>query len=195
MVLRMTSAKPWASEVSRVFAALFAERPAARVAIFGVGNELAGDDAAGSLVVRSLLQLTTPPEDLLILNGGHAPESYIGKLEAFVPDLVLIVDATDLGAAPGTISFLDMSRVAGKLPSTHTLSLTVLTHYLQQAVACQVYLLGIQPQTVAFDAPLTPVAFEAVEKVTQFLHELVKVPKCQKADLASSVMQNHVSNI
>ncbi|MBN2501835.1 MAG: hydrogenase 3 maturation endopeptidase HyCI [Anaerolineales bacterium] len=168
----MTSAQLWQSEVSRVLEALLTEQPAARVAIFGVGNELAGDDAAGGLVIRRLLQLTKPSDCLMILDGGHAPESFIGKLEAFAPDLVLIVDATDLKAVPGTISLLDMSRVKGNLPSTHTLSLTVLTHYLQQAVACQVYLLGIQPRSVAFDTPLSPVVSEAVETVTHFLsHE------------------------
>jgi hypothetical protein len=50
--------------------------------------------------------------------------------------------------------------------------LTVLTHYLRQAVACEVYLLGIQPRSVAFDTPLSPVVSTAVQTVTQFLLHL-----------------------
>ena len=187
MVKRMTSKKPWQREVSRVFAELFTIRPDARVAILGVGNELAGDDAAGSLVARNLLQALPPSERLLVLDGGLAPESFVGKLEA--------QNSRCLGKlieAPGAIQLLDVNRIPGTLPSTHTLSLNVLTHYLCQALTCAVYFLGIQPEALTFDTPLSPTAAEAVAAATRFLTQLVAEPRFDLGGLPAAMFQNNI---
>ena len=173
----MISEKSWQSEVRQIFKNLIANRSDARIAFLGVGNKLAGDDAVGSVIARNLLRMARPSPRLLILDGGPAPENFVGKLEAFAPDLVLIIDAADFDAVPGTVRLLDVSQISGAFPSTHATSIKVLSDYFRQSmVACAVYLLGIQPQTVVFDKALSPAAGETVQAVIQYLYYLIENP-------------------
>jgi len=194
MVNKKISNKSWQTDISRLFIELLERNPDARLAILGVGNELAGDDAIGNMVARNLMSLIDHPgqsDRLVILDGGLAPESFIGKLEAFLPDIILILDAADLHAAPGFVKLMGMCQVPGSLPSTHSLSLNVLTHYLRYSVTCDIYFLGIQPDTLEFDTQLSPIARETVKEITQFLHRLIEKPGFYREDMISSMLQNN----
>src|SRR5436190_753858 len=81
---------------------------ASRIAILGVGNQFRSDDAAGVLVARALAsrECALETEHLLIIEAGHAPENTTGELRRFAPDLVLIVDAAEMGETPGTIKWI-----------------------------------------------------------------------------------------
>jgi hydrogenase 3 maturation protease len=119
-----------------------------------VGHELRGDDAAGLLVARGLLNHL--PEDyediapalhpaLLVIEAGAAPENVTGRLRRYQPDLVILVDAADLHVHPGTVRWLDWRETEGLSASTHTLPLNLVGQYLAHELNCQVALLGIQP--------------------------------------------------
>lgn len=136
-------------------------RPA-RVAILGVGNELNGDDAAGVRVVRELAARLPATPGVLLIDGGTAPENYSGPLRRFRPDLVLEIDAADLGAAPGTTSWVDWREADGLSASTHTLPPSVLAQYLVYEIGCQVALVGIQPARMNFGEGMSPAVERAV---------------------------------
>ena len=132
-----------------------AERPP-RVAVVGVGNPLAGDDAVGSLVAESLKRRLGAQPSWLIADGATAPENYVGKLRAFAPDLVVFVDAAELNDRPGAARWRRLAAVAGCGADTHGLPLSVLGEYLAAELGCDVALLGIQPGQTDFCAPPSP---------------------------------------
>lgn len=137
-----------------------------RVAVLGVGNELRGDDAAGVQVARRLASLTAPGGDhLLVLEGGAAPEAFTGSLRRFAPQLVLLVDVAGLGAAPGSVDVLSWAETTGLSASTHTMPPSLLGAYLTQSLGCQLALIGIQPQNLGLDEPLSPEVARSVEQV------------------------------
>ena len=76
--------------------------------VIGVGNDFAGDDAAGRLVARALERA----EGVDVLETHGAAADIVTMMEG--RDRVVIVDACTSGAAPGTLHRLD--AVAGDLP-------------------------------------------------------------------------------
>lgn len=152
-----------------------ADRPS-RGAVLGIGNVLNGDDGAGPAVVGRL-QATIPPRpDLLLLNSGIAPENEIGALRRFAPDLVLLLDAAQMDAPPGTVRWVPWELLGGVSASTHSLPLSLLATYLQAELGCQVALLGIQPATNEVGASLSPPVRAAVETVAEALAGLWQAP-------------------
>ncbi len=147
--------------------------------VVGIGHDLRGDDAAGVLAARRLQEYTikanigaTHTSPLcLVIDAGPAPENVTGAVRRFAPDLVLLVDAADLGEPPGTVRWLDWRETSGLSASTHALPLYVLAGYLVSELGCAVALLGIQPGSTAFDAPPTPAVRAVADAVAASLYE------------------------
>jgi hydrogenase 3 maturation protease len=137
-----------------------------RVAVVGVGQSMRGDDGAGSEIARRLQARLQGASVVLVLDGGCAPENQTGPLRRHRPALVILVDAAQMGAAPGTLAWLAWEETRGMTASTHTLPLHILARYLTYLLSCQVYLLGIEPADTMIGAPLSPSVAEAVEAAT-----------------------------
>ncbi len=150
-----------------------AEQPV-RLAVLGIGHELCGDDAVGVRLAGRLRSLTPGNDRLLVIEAGPAPENFTGLLRRFRPDLVLLVDAAQMDAGPGTIGWLDLQSVDGISASSHTLPLHILVSYLLAELGCQVALIGIQPEQTFADAPLTPCVQAAAGMVVQELLDCLK---------------------
>ena len=145
-----------------------------RIAILGVGNEIRSDDAAGVVASRALLQRDLPAEDgVLILEAGHAPENRTGELRRFNPDVVLIIDAANVGEQPGTIQFIPAKSIDGMSASTHSLPLSMLARYLQLDINCVVAFLGIQPDSNEVGGRVSPEVFAAVHELVDELDTLI----------------------
>jgi hydrogenase 3 maturation protease len=161
----------WQAMLSRTVSRAEAGAPLPRVAIVGVGHELRGDDAAGLAVARALQRTLTGDQEVLVIDAGPVPESQIGPLRRFRPDVVLFVDAAQMGEAPGAIRWLSPHEALGLSASTHALPLGVLATFLTRELACDVALLGIQPADDTFAAPLSRWAVEAVKAIADALTE------------------------
>ena len=159
-----------------------------RIAIVGIGSELRGDDIAGAEIADMLQPVAQtsnrllnepngqngrgngpngPLNRLLVVNAGPAPENFTSPLRRFQPNLVLLIDAAQMGAAPGTICLLPWQETEGISASTHTLPLHVFAGYISNEMNCEVLLLGIEPTDISFGAPLS-------EPVHQALHEVAR---------------------
>jgi hydrogenase 3 maturation protease len=143
--------------------------PTARVAVLGVGHELSGDDAAGLAIARALIPRATGQARLFIVEAGPAPENQTGALRAFKPDLVIMVDAAQMNAEPGTIRWLAWEDTTGISASTHTLPLHMLARFMIAEFGCEVALIGIQPFDNLFSENLSPNMQQAVDEVVQGL--------------------------
>jgi hydrogenase 3 maturation protease len=140
-----------------------------RVAVVGVGNELNGDDAAGVLVVRRMAELLMATPGVLLIDAGLAPENFTGPLRRFRPDLVVEVDAADLGKLPGSTSWIEPHDTDGLSASTHTLPPSVLAKFLLAELGCRVAVIGIQPLRLELNAPLSPAVERGVDGVAEQL--------------------------
>lgn len=148
-------------------------RSVRRLAVLGIGSDLCGDDAAGSIIARRLHMAFAGRRELLALDCGCAPENCAGTLRRFRPELVLLIDAAYMEAEPGAIRGLSWQDAGGMSASTHTLPLAMLAKYLCAELGCCVFLLGIQPANTVFDTPLSPPVRAAVETVTAFISGLL----------------------
>jgi hydrogenase 3 maturation protease len=144
-----------------------------KIAVLGIGHELRGDDAVGIFVARGLEPLVPLQERLLVIDAGSAPENFTGTLRRFKPDLVLVVDAAQLGEPPGSARWLDWQDTVGLSASTHTLPMHVLCGYLVNELGCEIALLGIQPAHTAFGAPLSPSVRRAVDSAVRMLADML----------------------
>lgn len=142
------------------------ERPA-RLCLVGVGSDLRGDDSAGLWVACGLMndRRATRRPDLMVLEGGSAPENQTGAVRAFQPDLVLLVDAADLDEPPGMIRWIPLEEIDGVSASSHSLPLSMLAGYLAAELGCEVAVLGIQPGQNEFDSELSPTVRAAVDEI------------------------------
>ncbi len=142
-----------------------------RLAILGVGSVLRGDDAAGILIVERLME-AFPQEaypNLSIYAGGTAPENFSGNLRLFAPDHLLIVDAADAGAEPGSIVDIPRVEIGGPSFSSHMLPLKIMVDYLINETGTNVTMLGLQYKDIAFGEDLSPEMREAVDELTDAL--------------------------
>jgi hydrogenase maturation protease len=176
---------------------------AKKVAILGCGSPLRGDDAAGSLVAAGLVGLNDTEGDdgssddndsyvdggicggaddgverrvgsrVRAFVGDVAPENLTGELKQYRPDLLLIIDAMDMGLAPGETRIISLEEIGGMSFSSHILPLPIMMDYLAREVGCNILLLGIQTANHEFLANMTPVVAQTVEALAAELKALL----------------------
>jgi coenzyme F420 hydrogenase subunit delta len=127
--------------------------------ILGCGNILFGDDGFGSAVVDYLEAHWAVPDDVCLLDVGTGVRNLLFTLclSPVRPARVLIIDALDLGAAPGELFVIDPADIpAIKLDdfSVHQLPTSNLLRELQEKCGVQVRVLACQagplPEEVSF---------------------------------------------
>ncbi|MCJ7440582.1 MAG: hydrogenase 3 maturation endopeptidase HyCI [Thermoanaerobaculaceae bacterium] len=155
-----------------------ARRLSGRVVVVGVGNPLRGDDAAGCLVARRLQG--TP--GVRVVEAEEVPESFVGDIAAARPDVVALVDAVDLGAEPGAVAMLEREQVATYAPTTHRMPLSLVMEVVQRRTGADVFLIAVQPLTLAFGAKVSPEVSATVEVLAAVLSELLRAPGVRPGD-------------
>ena len=150
-----------------------------RVAIVGIGNTQRSDDAAGMLVARTLSQreCATDKDYVLILEAGHAPENHTAPIRGFDPDMIVLVDAADMGKEPGVVEWISEDDIDGMSASTHSLPLSMLTKYLTLELGCKVLLLGIQAASNDVGESVRAEVSQAVEEVVNGLEEVISLSR------------------
>jgi hydrogenase 3 maturation protease len=189
MEMKPTSPPSWLNKLTGIITSLTPRERPLRLAILGIGHELRGDDAAGLAVVRKLGEQFVPCSvlripyqddgrqyatrntqyDCLVLDGGPAPENQTGALRQFGPDLVVMVDAAQMDAPPGTVAWLDLEEIDGVSAVTHLLPLNMLARYLVHELNCVVGMIGIQPAQTEVLAELSVVVETAVVDIVTYL--------------------------
>jgi hydrogenase 3 maturation protease len=146
-----------------------AGRLTGRVVVMGIGNPLRGDDGAGSRLAESLLDTA----GVLVIDAEEVPENHLGRVVQARPDRVLLVDAVDLGATPGTVALLSVDELRSYAPSTHRVPLAVLADFLGKATGAEVLLLAVQPGRNGFGAGLTAEVEGSVSALATLLGALL----------------------
>lgn len=133
-----------------------------------IGNELMGDDAAGPLLAR--LMQSGPVRGWQVIDCGSVPENFVHQIRKFGPDVVVAVDACDMGLDPGSIRLLSQGDILASdwMCSTHQLSLRFFLYAVGETVP-DVRFIGIQPKCLAFGAPVSAEVRSAVQALYQHL--------------------------
>jgi hydrogenase 3 maturation protease len=131
------------------------------------------------MVVRALLQYLpiTETSNLLIIEGGPAPENHTGKIRSFQPELVLIFDAVHMNEPSGTIQWIPLDSIDGMSASSHSLPLSVLAHFLTLELGCNVAILGIQPEQNEFDLEMSGSVCLAVNDIVDDILTCFTLPR------------------
>lgn len=141
-----------------------------KVLILGIGNRLCGDDAAGSILAERLVERVNVP----VIDAGDVPENYLGPIEASSADLVLVLDAADLGASPGALSLVEMERLKEIGISTHSSNLALLFKAIPEDARPDALLLAIQPGQTEAGLGLSRSVESAMDGIEQMLIRLFK---------------------
>jgi hydrogenase 3 maturation protease len=148
---------------------------AKRVAVLGIGSSLRGDDALGEALIGELKQNLKKKKlriALKLFSCGVVPENFTGEIKRFKPDLILIVDALDMGKETGQISIIDPEETSSNVSfSTHGLPLNLLIDYLTRSLDCRIICIGIQPKSVGLGVSISSRVDKAIKKISNFITE------------------------
>ena len=146
---------------------------ATRVVVVGVGSEMRGDDAVGMDVLKGLKR-GLKSRNVLLIEGGVAPENFTSQIRRFRPSHVIFIDATDFGAKPGDVVIAEPGAITGQSVSTHTVPLSALAGYIREQTGSDVALVGIQPERANLGAKMCDPVKISVGKVVEILLENLK---------------------
>jgi len=141
-----------------------------KIALLGLGNLMRTDDAVGMLTLHTLAESNLLPPEVRVIEGGTLGLDLLESLRGI--SHLLVLDAVDTGAAPGTLRRFE-GQAVDDLPvskSVHLLGFSDLMGALRliDAAPEEVVLLGVQPASTGWGTVLT----SAVETAQQALMEL-----------------------
>jgi hydrogenase 3 maturation protease len=139
--------------------------------IVGIGNTLKGDDGVGPLVCEQLRQAGIAAE---IIDAGTVPENYIQRITKKAPQNLLIIDAIDFGAGPGTIKIFEPHELNAFIVSTHTLSPRLFAELVSRNIKVDIYFIGIQPAQTQLGQSVSAEAAQAAEQLSQSLADIFR---------------------
>jgi len=123
----------------------------AETVIVGIGNALKGDDGAGPRIC----QILKDKIDAKVIDAGLTPENYISKIVQMSPKKLLVIDATDFRAPPGTVKILDIQDLQQFSFSTHCLSPHLFVEAIQLEINVEVIFIGVQPAHLQLERDLS----------------------------------------
>jgi hydrogenase 3 maturation protease len=143
--------------------------------VLGIGNRLGGDDAAGTCVVDMLNQRrhrakTLPSREIMSIDAGTAPESYTSVIRQHRPDLLILVDAADMGLPPGTLRTIPPEKIRILSFSTHHMPLSMFVSYVKEFCG-KVLLVGVQPERTEPGRRISKAVRKSVKNLTEAILE------------------------
>jgi hydrogenase maturation protease len=146
--------------------------------VLGLGNILMRDEGVGVRVVERLLQRCEFPTEVQVLDGGTLGLDLLPWVEDV--DRLLVIDAVDMGAEPGTTGRLEGEEVPAFLGvkiSPHQMGLADLlaASRLRGHSPQKLVLWGVQPAVIEAGLELSPSVDAQVETlVVNVLAELTQ---------------------
>ncbi|HKK13397.1 MAG TPA: HyaD/HybD family hydrogenase maturation endopeptidase [Gammaproteobacteria bacterium] len=149
-----------------------------QVLVLGLGNTLLTDEGVGVHILRYLETELPVPAGVELMDGGTLSFTLAGPIES--SDQLIVIDASELGAAPGTVRVFagaEMDSFVGgnRKRSVHEVSLLDLMAiaHLTGRLPARRALIGIQPASTDWgDAPTGAVA-SAIPQAAERVHSLI----------------------
>jgi len=143
--------------------------------VLGIGNRLGGDDAAGTCVVDMLNRRrhrakALLPTGIMAVDAGTAPESYTSVIRQHRPDLLILVDAADMGLPPGALRTIAPEKISILAFSTHHMPLSMFIAYVKEFCG-KVLLVGVQPEQTETGRGISKAVRKSVKKLAEAILE------------------------
>ena len=136
--------------------------------IIGVGNDISGDDAFGP----ALAERIKPLFGARCINGGLAPENWLGKIIDMAPSTLIIADAVSFDGEPGEIRIYKPEDLVQELPATHGPGFGPLVQYIRKFLPeIEIYILAVQPEITGLMVPMSAPVEAAIEKIVVIFKE------------------------
>ncbi len=153
-----------------------------RCLVLGIGNILMSDDGVGSSVVREMSETFRFPDEVTLLDGGTLGLDLLQHLEG-VSKLV-VVDAVNFGASPGTLVRLVGDEVQFALSmkvSPHQIGFKDLLAVaeLMGNKPVETVLLGVQPENLEIGIELSPSVAARYEELKEMVMKELEVSEEQ----------------
>src|SRR5574341_2272777 len=136
------------------------ERAGGPTVVIGLGNPLMGDDGLGLAALAKLTAEWSLPGDVELVDGGTWGMTLLPVVER--ARRLLLIDAIDVAAAPGSVHLLDRDRIPRYLAtkiSPHQVDMhdVLALAQLRGTFPEHAVALGIQPATVEFGNALSEI--------------------------------------
>jgi len=145
------------------------------IIVLGIGNRLGADDAAGTCLVDMLNQRqhkARAPHSggITAIDAGTAPESYTSVIRRHRPDLLILVDAADMGLPPGALRTIPPERISVLSFSTHHMPLSMFVSYVKEFCG-KILLVGVQPEETEMGKHLSQAVRKSVKGLVEAILE------------------------
>jgi hydrogenase 3 maturation protease len=137
--------------------------------IVGIGNTLKGDDGAGPLVCERLKHAKVSAD---LIDAGTVPENYIHTIIKKAPRNLLVIDAIDFGAPPGTIRIFIPEQLNSHVITTHSLSPRLFVDMIGKNINLDVYFVGIQPAQIQLGQSISTQVSLAIQQLSEVLAKI-----------------------
>ena len=131
--------------------------------LLGIGNPLHGDDGVGNYVASRFRA-----RGWNAIDCGTMPENFTAVVRRHHPEILVLVDATDLGLTPGEFRTVGDDQIEDVSIGTHNMPLSLLIGYLAES-AGKVLFVGIQPARLGEEEGLSPAVIEGAERLMDLL--------------------------
>jgi hydrogenase 3 maturation protease len=143
--------------------------------VLGIGNRLGGDDAAGTCVVDMLNRRCHRAKDPLLveiiaIDTGTAPESYTSVIRRQRPDLLILIDAADMGLPPGSLRIIAPEKINILSFSTHHIPIPMFVSYVEKFCG-KVLVIGVQPEQTETGKGISKAVHKSVKKLAEVILE------------------------
>lgn len=136
-----------------------------KVTIIGMGNPLKGDDNAGNIIVKKLMEIVKSDKvNFLVVEEGI--ENFIGKIEKLKSNNIIIVDAVNFKGKIGEIRIFYPDQLMKNSTTTHSFSLPDLLS-IYNFKKCLI--IGIQPGNLSFGTEISKEVKESIDKIVLLL--------------------------
>ncbi len=133
--------------------------------LFGIGNNLRGDDGAGSFIARNFSQ-----PDWITIDGKSAPENYTSVIKKLKPNLLIMIDSANMSLPGGIFRLIPLNKITHFQLSTHSMPLPLLIKYLTPYCK-KIMLIGIQPINAKLGEPLSKPVLDGCHKIIKKIKE------------------------
>ena len=143
--------------------------------VLGIGNRIGGDDAAGNCVVDILNQgqhktRALLSNEIMAIDVGTTPESYTSVIRRHRPDLLILIDAADMGLPHGVLRVITPEKISILSFSTHNIPLSTFISYVEEFCG-EILLVGLQPEQMAMGSGISKAVRKSVKKLAEAILE------------------------
>ena len=142
-----------------------------KVAVLGIGNEMKADDGIGLLAAEEFETKIRKNHQTLLINT-NVPENFIGKIEKFGPEMLIIFDAMSASGNPGDIKIIEKEEIAEFSASTHNTPLGIFFQALR--ADAKIFLIGIQIKTTEFGEEITKEVISSLPQALSLGEKIIR---------------------